>query len=178
MANNEPENVTQQVEEMRELAAKMESMKDDILKNAPVQSVPEETPELPKGTRVFVSPAHKNCRFLAKAGTVVKQPSPQGPWDHSRDGDVWVQFSNGYVVVTGDKHVIAWCEAHTDVCRDAFAPETEAWAALTEATLETSTESAKLPKNTDIEKLLSGEAQGLADSDSLVSQARRAAVRS
>ena len=136
-----------------------------------LQMDPEPASELPEGVRVFVAPAYRGGKFLAKAGTVVQVPSPRGPWDKERQGDIWVKFDNG-VFRTDDPVAIAWCEAHPDVCRDAYDSKTPAWVALTEATMETARQSARLPRNPDVEALLRGDVSGLGSSN-LVDQARR-----
>lgn len=128
--------------------------------------------ELPDGERRFVAPKYRGGKFLAKAGTVVEVPSPRGPWAKERKGDIWVDFKSGNgIFSTTDPEAIAWCEAHPDVCRDAFDPKTPAWVAVVEATLETATQTARLPANTDVDALLRGEVSGLGGSD-LVRRAR------
>jgi len=128
--------------------------------------------ELPDGERRFVAPGHRGGKFLAHAGDIVQVPSPRGPWNKERIGDIWVNFANGNgVFSTKDPKAIAWCEAHPEICRDAFDPKTPAWVAITEATLETPTQGARLPRSTDIEAMLRGDASGLGGSG-LVKRAR------
>ena len=138
----------------------------------PAPSVVEPTEELPDGERRFVAPGHRGGKFLAHAGDIVQVPSPRGPWNKERIGDIWVNFANGNgVFSTKDPKAIAWCEAHPEICRDAFDPKTPAWVAITEATLETPTQGARLPRSTDIEAMLRGDASGLGGSG-LVKRAR------
>lgn len=142
-----------------------------VVKEALGQSDPEPA-ELPDGERRFVSPKYRGGKFLAKAGELVMVPSPRGPWAKERVGDIWVDFKSGNGIFrTTDPVAIAWCEAHPEVCRDAFDLKTPAWVAVVEATLETATQAARLPANTDIDALLRGEASGLGGSD-LVRRAR------
>lgn len=143
-----------------------------VVKEALGQTDPEPVSELPDGERRFVSPKYRGGKFLVKAGELVMVPSPRGPWARERVGDIWVDFKSGNgIFSTTDPIAIAWCEAHPEVCRDAFDPKTPAWVAVVEATLETATQAARLPANTDIDALLRGEASGLGGSD-LVRRAR------
>ena len=142
------------------------------------------------GLRRFVSPAHKNEQFIIP-GTVVQAPpnafSGGMPIDLRRDGDVVVRFNNG-ILITDDPKVIEWCEARDgtvletdletgeatvcepDICRDAEDPQTRAWVALVENTLNTSTKEATLPRGLDVGKVLRGE-QTAVSGGSLVDQA-------
>jgi len=149
------------------------------------------------GQRTFVSPAHKNEKFLVQAGKIV-QAAPNSfsgglPIDLRRDGDVWAEFHDG-ILLTEDPVVIAWCEANDgspipaiteddevtyepDICKDAEDPQARAWVALKENTLETSTKTASLPRDMDVGKVLRGEVEAISTGNSLVDRALATAGR-
>jgi hypothetical protein len=165
-------NVSEQVAEFASLRGRVEVVEDAIatsLKGAPMPAQPD--PELPEGTRIFVAPADLNGKFLVVAGKVVQVPSPNGPWDKERVGDVFAQFSGG-ILMTDNAEVIAWCEKSRDICRDAFDPQTEAWAALRTNQLETSTKTASIRKDLNVQDILDGKDTIIGDAESLVARAR------
>jgi hypothetical protein len=169
------ENVTSQAEEIKGLLAnqsRLEEAIERLVKDAPVPK--EESTGPPEGVRSFVAPAHPNGKFMVKPGKLIQAPSPDGPRDIRREGDIWAKFSGG-VLITDEPEVIAWCEKHPDICRDAFDPQTEVWVALREAQRETATRGASLPPSLDVAKLLQGDMSGLGDLSSLTRHARRAA---
>jgi hypothetical protein len=175
-ADAEVPNADAEVEQAKSVLVKMadlEALVQTALKNAPKPPA-EETAGPPPGTRVFVAPAYPNMRVLVKQGKLIQAPSPDGPRDIRREGDVWAKFVGG-ILVTDDPDVIAWCEAHHDVCRDAYDPKTEVWVALVQAQRETATSEAKLPPGLDVEKLLEGDIAGLGGLTDLVKNARSAA---
>jgi hypothetical protein len=141
--------------------------------------MPKTKPKANKNLRTFVSPAHKNQDYLIVAGKVVTAPpnafSGGMGIDLRRDGDVWAKFSGG-VLQTDDLEVIAWCEAHDgsvledgtvepDICRDVNDPQTRAWVALVEQTLNTGDKEATLPPGTDVGAILRGEATPVGGSE-------------
>ena len=123
------------------------------------------------GFRCFIAPAHKNCHFLVVAGKVQTVPTIEGPRQLSRDGDVWADFSGGFLL-TDDPIVIDWCEKNHDICRDVMEPQTEAWAALREGQLNTSKREPSIPASMDIEAMLRGDVVNVGGADSLVAIAR------
>jgi hypothetical protein len=144
--------------------------------------VAEDRPSSPPTSplRVFVSPHQPNARILIRAGTVVKVPSPNGPWEHSRDGDVFVTFRQGVVSLDptnpSDQLCIDWCETKgraKDICRDINDPQTALWAKLKEDMSPTSRREASLPSNLNVEEVLAGDLQSLGQSD-LIARARSA----
>jgi hypothetical protein len=177
---------TDAFDEIRNRLANIEETVHSQVATAPVPAVDEDV--LPESTRVFVAPMFPQSRFLVRAGKVVQVPSPYGPWDKERIGDIWVEFNDG-ILKTDNPEVIAWCEAHDgspigqdrkgntvyepDICKDAYDPQADAWAAIKEAQLETSTKAPRLPKNLSAQKLLAGEIQELADPDNIMMRARR-----
>lgn len=109
--------------------------------------------------RVFVSPQQKDTSFLVKPGTLVsfRDPnSPTGTRDVRRDGDIWAVFTGGYLV-TSDSLVIAWAEAHPDICRDARDPRTAAWAALKERQMPAGNREALIEPSMDIDGIVFGD---------------------
>jgi hypothetical protein len=129
--------------------------------------------------RTFVSPAYKNQEFLIVAGKVISAPpnafSGGMPIDLRRDGDVWAKFVSG-VLQTDNPVIIAWCEANDgsvledgevepDICRDVNDPQTRAWVALVEQTLNTGSKDATMPPGTDVGKILRGEATPVGGSE-------------
>jgi hypothetical protein len=114
--------------------------------------------------RAFVAPIEKNTRFLVKAGTplTVNDPnSPRGKRMYEREGDVWVEFIDGIVVLNPeDTLAIAWCEENPAICRDIFDPMTEAWAYMKEMQVPTANQEARLPGSIDVEAILRGDARG------------------
>lgn len=145
--------------------AELEANKQRVLK--------ESLPATPGPRRVFVAPAHQNEKILVKAGTPITRPNPAAAMDMviRRDGDIWARFQDG-ILSTEEPEVIAWCEAHSNFCRDAEHPQTRAWAVMTEAQMETSTQESRIPKNVDIGKLLEGDISALAPGSSIVDRAR------
>ena len=130
--------------------------------------------------RVFVSPGHLNLRLLIRAGTLVKVPSANGPWDHSRTGDVWLEFREGIVRLDPadelDQLRIEWCEGSgraRDICRDIDDPQTAMWVHLVEQKNPTSRRDATLPSNLDVEGVLDGDLSSLGQS-ALVARAMNA----
>ena len=139
--------------------------------------------------RTFISPGNRNLRILAKAGTLVSA-APNSfsgglPIDLRRDGDVWVEFHE-CAITTEDPEVIAWCEANDgspildedgkptgeyepDICKDITDPQVRAWVALKNQTIPSEQREATLPQDTDVGKILRGEADTLGK-DSLVDQ--------
>ncbi len=171
------ENVTQQTEEMKSLLANQARLEETIAKLVKNSPVPQDEPTGPtEGKRSFVAPAHPNGKFLVKQGKLIQAPSPDGPRDIRREGDIWARFHNGVLVAEEPEvEVVAWCEKHPEICRDAFDPQTEVWVALITAQRETATRGASLPPSLDVAKLLSGDLAGLGELSSLTKQARRAA---
>ncbi len=108
--------------------------------------------------RTYVAAAqYANNKFLAKTGTPVKAPIVAGSTSGiipliTRDGDVWAKFANG-ILTTKDPDVIAWCEEHPSVCRDANDPRTPGWATLKEFQTVKSTRDASLEGGIDVDKL-------------------------
>ncbi len=108
--------------------------------------------------RTYVAAAkYANNKFLAKAGMPVKAPVVAGATSGivpliTRDGDVWVKFANA-VLTTKDPDIIAWCEAHKSVCRDASDPRTPGWATLQEFQTVKSTRDASLDGSIDVDAL-------------------------
>jgi|SRR3990170_2555228 len=131
------------------------------------------TKALEEGFRCFVAPAHKNSKFLARPGKFVRANPAQGRPLDERDGDIWVEFTGGYVIL-GDPDAISWCEERPHICRDVMDPKTEAWAALIEGQLNTSTRQPSIPTTLDVDAVLRGEVTELGQADSLVSRARAA----
>ena len=134
----------------------------------------------PSALRVFVSPGHLNLRLLIRAGTLVKVPSANGPWDHSRTGDVWLEFREGIVRLDPadelDQLRIEWCEGlgrARDICRDIDDPQTAMWVHLVEQKNPTSRRDATLPANLDVEGVLDGDLTSLGQS-ALVARAMNA----
>ncbi len=168
------ENLTEQAEQIKGLLADQARLEEVIAKLVKGAPAPAEASSVPEGTRSFVAPAHPNGKFLVRQGKLIQAPSPEGPRDIRREGDVWAKFTSG-VLVTDDPDVIAWCEKHPELCRDAFDPETEVWAALIEAQRETATRGASLPPSLDVSKLLRGDLSGLGNLSSLTTRARQAA---
>jgi len=129
--------------------------------------------------RGFIAPVEKFTRFLVVAGTpktVRDQNSPTGERNVSREGDIFVEFSNGIVVLNADdlddQKKIAWCEENSAICRDIDDPLTEAWAYMKDLQQETSTATKRLPESVDLEAILRGDVRGSRVPHSGVSAAR------
>lgn len=85
--------------------------------------------------KTFVSAEEfHNTRFLAHPGEAVRAPILAGSTSGivpliTREGDLFAEFHSG-VLVTKVPEVIAWCQKHPSVCRDATDPRTPGWATL------------------------------------------------
>lgn len=111
-----------------------------------------------QGYRTFVAAKqYENSKILAIPGTPIKMPPHPGmspgitPYSQ-RDGDKFVKFSGG-VLVTNDYEIIAWCEAHPQVCRDASDPRTQGWVTLKDMQTETASRDAVLPQSVDVDEM-------------------------
>lgn len=114
---------------------------------------------VPEGHRVFITYSQfANAHILVKSGEPVYAPvgthTPLGmrPVSH-REGDKWAVFQGG-VLVTDDPDIIAWCESHPEICRDASDPFAAEWAELKSAQLPTNTRDEMLPRTIDVDKLI------------------------
>lgn len=135
--------------------------------------------ETPGNYRAFVAPVEKFTRYLVKAGTpkAIRDPnSPTGERLVSRDGDIFVEFQDGIVVLNADDETdavkIAWCEAHGAVCRDIDDPFTEAWAYMKELQQETARVEKRLPESVNLEAILRGDTKGSRVPHDAVNRAR------
>ena len=118
------------------------------------------TPRM-QGFRAFVAPVEQNTRFLVKPGQVsqIRDPnSPTGQRDAMRVGDKFAQFTGG-TLVTDDPDIIAWCEAHEEICRDAELSSTVIWYNLKLGQTPLATQDPSLPSSIDIDGLMRGEYQ-------------------
>lgn len=132
--------------------------------------------------RAYVAPVERNTRYLVKAGepVAIRDPnSPTGERLTQRKGDIFVDFVDGICVLDdSDPDFVLkadWCDAHSALCRDITDPFTEAWAYMTELKHETSSQSARLPKDINIEKILRGDPSGNVVPHSTVERARERA---
>lgn len=126
--------------------------------------------------RAFVAPVEKNTRFLVVAGkplTVNDPNSPRGKRMYEREGDVWVEFTDGLCVLTPDQtQELAWCESNPEICRDVSDPMTEAWAYMKEMQVPTASQDARLPASINIEAILRGDSSGSQAPHQTVQRAR------
>jgi hypothetical protein len=118
-----------------------------------------------EGYRTFTcAREYANSRFLIP-GTPVPAPMVAGtpigikPLSH-REGDVWVQFSNG-VLVTKELAVIKWCAEHPKICRDAKDPRTPGWVAMKDMQARIATRDATLPGDVDVDGMAFPDVPGL-----------------
>ncbi len=109
------------------------SLKDMMQNKAAHDSFkPEEVEVKPDdGFVSFVAAAEFNdCKFLVKEGKVVEHRNDTNrPGMRGREGVKKARFTNG-VLATDDPEVIAWCDAHTTICRRASDPMTKGWASM------------------------------------------------
>lgn len=134
------------------------------------------------GYRTFVAAReHSQGRFLVKPGKLVTIAPLPGSTPGilpaiTREGDVWASFSGG-VLTTNDERVIAWCENHPKVCRDATNPTTPGWAALKDLQARVATRDVTLPPDVDVDAMFDfpealGQSSGGEDARALVEGAR------
>jgi len=162
-----------------EVAAKQEAIRtaqeqlDQVIQKADLS---EET----KGRYVaYIAPVAKNRRFLVAAGAVLAFPdkdSPVGRKMVEREGDVWIQFRDGLVVLDREdpnfQVLNTWCESRPDICRNAMDPMTEAWAAMKEGQLDLRHRDAVIAKSLDVDAVLKGDARGFTRAGSPTTKAR------
>lgn len=140
------------------------------------------------GKRAFINPTAKTYSFMVKpgklmacyAGTkvpVVPGQASAGGIEMARVGDIRARFVGGMLIVgledENGPDIIAWAEAHPDVCRDALDPMTETWAALRASQLDLAEKEPSLPKNINIEQILRGDFSGFSEYESATQRARR-----
>jgi hypothetical protein len=142
---------------------------------------PAAKPEAPR-FRSFVAPKERNLRQLVKAGELnqVRDPnSPTGWRDAGRkatgpNSDVFVEFRSGSLT-TDDPDVIAWCEAHPKICRDAADPETVVWANLVNAQTWTARQDPTLSPGMDVDAFMKGDRSAMRGPQAdLIAHAQRA----
>lgn len=139
------------------------------------------------GMRAFISPVHKNTRFLIHQGKLTTVdlasglpalpgvPYPNGV-EARRIGDVFIQFTGGICILDPSQEEyevqLAWAEANPSVCRDATIPETDIWASMKEGQLDLKDKEAGMDKSIDIDAVLRGDRDAWGKSGSLASRAR------
>ena len=132
--------------------------------------------------RAFVFPQHQQFRQLVVPG---KEPSfelqARDPGRFSRRvGDIWLEATGGIAILDpaqeGFEARVAWCEEHTNICRDAFLPETVIWASMKTAQQDTMYRDATMPKSIDVDAVLRGDMSQLSAEDSLVARAQQQLV--
>lgn len=128
----------------------------------------------------FIAPVERNLRKLVQIGkpvSFVDKDSPRGQKMVERDGDIFLEFKEGLVILDRrndeDQVRIKWCEENPDVCRNARDPMTEAWAAMKMGQQPLNWRDAVLPRSMDVDKALRGDPAGYAQSGSLVDQANK-----
>jgi len=174
-----PTNLSDEVAEAKRQNEAIEAAQRKKRTAADVDPEPEKEsdPDPSARRRVFVAPADLNGKYLAHGGTVLMQPSPNGPWPVSRNGDIWVQFQSGIIVVDpsdpSDAVRLGWLIDHPDIARDAADPATDLWAKLIEDKHPTSHREASLPSNVNVDEILAGNMESLGSS-SLMKRARAA----
>jgi hypothetical protein len=95
----------------------------------------EEVAPADEGLVAYVSAEeYANSRHLITPGTPIKAPIAAGGTVGiipliRRDGDIWARFVNS-ILVTDEPDVIAWCDAHTKICRRSSDPMTKSWATV------------------------------------------------
>jgi len=137
--------------------------------------------DIEKGRYVaFVAPVEKNTRFLIKAGKPVSfadKDSPRGQKMVGRDGDLWVEFHDGILVLDTDDETdclkVLWCVEHKAVCRDANDPLTEAWLVLKEGQSPLAWRDAVISQSMDVDKALQGDPAGFSRAGSAAERARK-----
>jgi hypothetical protein len=114
----------------------------------------------------FVNPTEPTTRYLVRKGEVVRlrdQNSATGFRDTSREtpgepekSDKWAVFRGG-ILVTDDPEIIAWCQEHDTICRDANAPGTEFWFNVKRAQIPLANQDPSLDQGIDVDAALRGE---------------------
>ena len=153
--------LSEQAKAAKEASQANEARVKEARKGKKAAVLPEEPAVTPVGKRGFIAPAYKNGKFMVKPGVSGRMQLADGRSIEDRPGDKFAVFKGG-MLITDDEDIIAWCEKHPEICRDAQDPDTRVWATLTESKLTLSTRSAQLPEGLDIDKLIKGEAQEMA----------------
>ena len=128
-----------------------------------------EKDETLQGFRAFVAPAKygntkilvnpESANFIGVKGSVQSRVVTAAPQAGSplglvpavaRTDDNWAKFTQG-VLVTDDPDVIAWCESHPSMCRDADDPRTRAWVTLKDMQSQTPSRDATLDSDFDVD---------------------------
>jgi len=142
---------------------------DSLRKEASAQLAEGKPIEAPNADeyRTFVAAEeYHNTRFLAHPGEAVKAPIVAGNTSGvvpliTRIGDLFAEFNSG-VLVTKVTEVIAWCEAHPQVCRDATDPRTPGWATLKAMQVSKANREAALGREIDVDAMAFPEIPGVA----------------
>ncbi len=128
----------------------------------------------------FIAPIEKNTRILITTGKPISFPdkdSPRGQKMVERDGDVWVEFHDGIIVLDTkdetDLQRVNWCLANPSICRDATDPMTEAWSVLKEGQSPLAWRDSIIAQSMDVDKALRGDPAGFSRAGSAAERARK-----
>ncbi len=137
--------------------------------------------------RGFVNMRQPSLKKLIQVGTIIAFPdasSPTGMKTPSRQGDIWIQFINGYWTggrSEGDAERIAWCEAQAAMenceVKDVEDPQAKVWAELVAGQTMTGRRDPTVSPSVDINSALRGEAsltQGGDDLDGVLATLKEA----
>lgn len=138
--------------------------------------VAEEEPDRYIG---FYAPVEKNTRVLVQAGKELSFPdkdSPRGRKLVEREGDIFVEFHDGVVVldteVAEDLVRLKWCLEHPETCRPTADPMTEAWAVLKEGQQPLAGRDAVIAQSMDVDRVIKGDPAGFAKPNSTLERVR------
>ncbi len=118
--------------------------------------------------RGFSCPGAPNMRKLIKVGTVRSTPDPASPTgrkDMARDGDILIEFINGFWqggLSEDDDARIAWCESQASLAdpmvMDIMDPQCKVWTALKKGQQKTGRADPTVAPGINISAAMRGEA--------------------